>query len=79
MRADNNAVNSGAGVAELEATSTMGGAVVCAGEEVGTDAGEEVTCLLQISASCPVQLTAVTLSGNCLVQLFICSGVAANI
>ena len=81
MRADNNAVNSGAGAgaAELEAAGTVDGAVVGVGGEVGTDAGEEVACLLRISASCPVRLTAVTLSGNCLVQLLICSGVAANV
>ena len=77
VRADNKAVNSGAGVVELEAAGTVGGAVVRVGGEVG--AGEEAACLLRISASCPVRLTAVTLPGNCLVQLFICSEVAANV
>ena len=75
MRADNKAVNSGAGVVELEAAGTVGGAVV----RVGGEAGEEAACLLRISASCPVRLTAVTLPGNCLVQLLICSEVAANV
>ena len=79
MRTDNKAVNSGAGVVELEAAGTVGGAVVRVGGEVGTDAGEEAVCLLRISASCPVRLTAVTLPGNCLVQLLICSEVAANV
>ena len=37
VRADNKAVNSGAGVVELEAAGTVGGAVVHVGGEVGQE------------------------------------------